>query len=170
MVNREVIAIVEMSCRTRTSLRIPSFFAIVLFVISGCCLHDCLGVSAGGDFTVGGQSFTVFGPLSVTFSGEIDPATMDSSSFVVTDAGGSPVTGTLSAGETTTFTPDVNLRFGMPYTATVIAEVTNLNGAHLESDYTWTFVTMPVPVSGGGWHALAVADDNTVWAWGEPVY
>ncbi|MBT3274423.1 MAG: hypothetical protein HN368_14795 [Spirochaetales bacterium] len=165
---------------TRRSLPILLFFVVILFAVSGCSLRDWLGVSASGDFIVGGQSFAVLGtnpsseeigtfvfdPLSVTFAGDVDPATINSSSFVVTDAGGSVVTGTLSAGETATFTPDANLRFGMAYTATITTEVTDSAGAHLESDYTWTFVTMPVPVSGGGWHALAVADDNTVSAWG----
>ncbi|MCP4693427.1 MAG: hypothetical protein GY859_35640 [Desulfobacterales bacterium] len=80
--------------------------------------------------------------LSVTFSEEMDAATLTTATLIIDD-GASDIPGTVSAaGDAATFTPDAALSYGAMYTATVAAGVADLAGNPLVSDYTWTFTTL----------------------------
>ncbi|HET8861490.1 ice-binding family protein [Marivirga sp.] len=87
--------------------------------------------------------------ITVDFSQNMDPATITSTSFTVSD-GTNLITGQISyAGVRATFTPDNNLMSGTTYTATVTTAAKNVDGLALENDYEWTFSTVaPLGPSG----------------------
>jgi hypothetical protein len=88
--------------------------------------------------------------VSATFDEAIDPATVNNTSFFVTN-GVDNVIGTLNvSGSTATFTPSAALADNTVYTATLTA-ATDLAGNPLAADYTWSFTTaVPASSSGGG--------------------
>jgi alpha-tubulin suppressor-like RCC1 family protein len=104
--------------------------------------------------------------IVVHFSEEVDPASVTSDAVVITDPIGTVVTGSLSPGQVTTFTPDSPFMYASTYTLTVTTGIADSSGNALESDFSGSFSTRAVPVAGGGWHGLAATDDGSVWAWG----
>jgi hypothetical protein len=77
------------------------------------------------------------------------PATINSTTFTLTAAGGASITGVVTyvaAGSAATFTPDASLASNTIYTATVTTGVQDLNGTALASNYAWTFTTATLPV------------------------
>jgi alpha-tubulin suppressor-like RCC1 family protein len=102
-------------------------------------------------------------PISVVFTGEADPATVNGTTFRIDG-----VEGTVSydgATRTTTFTPASPLAKLTRYTATLAAEVKDTSGKALEAGRTWTFTTGPV-IATRELHALVIKSDGTVWGWG----
>jgi hypothetical protein len=82
--------------------------------------------------------------IQAAFSERMNPATLTSSTFSVTGAGGLPVAGTIvndPLGSVVTFTPVVDLTPGVAYTGTIAAGVADLVGNTLGADYVWTFTT-----------------------------
>ncbi len=89
----------------------------------------------------GATNVPVGNALSATFSEAMNPLTINTSTFTLTQAG-APVAGTVSyAGVTATFTPASNLSASLPFTATITTGVTDLAGNALVANYTWTFTT-----------------------------
>ncbi|MFT6986287.1 MAG: hypothetical protein ACJAT7_002119 [Psychromonas sp.] len=81
--------------------------------------------------------------ISANFSEELDSASVNDTSFAVTD-GTTPVTGTVtSSGSTATFTPTNDLAATTVYTATLTTAINDLaispNG--LANDYIWSFTS-----------------------------
>jgi hypothetical protein len=108
------------------------------------------------------------GPISVTFSEEMDVASLNAySSFTVT-GGGYQVFGTVTySNKTATFIPYSGLDRNTLYTATISTAVTDLSGNHLAANYSWTFTTDPglfkpyVNFPTGSWpEAVAIGDVN----------
>lgn len=86
--------------------------------------------------------------IFITFSEEMDPATIDEDTVTLTD-GATPVLGTLTYfGLTATFTPDSHLTTNTTYTATVTTGVTDLAGNALASDRAWDFTTIATEAAG----------------------
>ena len=82
--------------------------------------------------------------VSATFSTAMNPATIDSTTFMLTGPGATAVPGLVAyAGiaNTLTFTPSANLLPGTLYTATITTGAQNLAGVALTSNYVWTFTT-----------------------------
>jgi len=82
--------------------------------------------------------------LSVIFSEEIDPSTIDSNTFIVNNG----VTGTISYDVgtiTATFTPATNLSYSTTYTATITTGVEDLALNPLQADFSWSFTTASAP-------------------------
>lgn len=82
--------------------------------------------------------------IVATFSEEVDPVTVSSTSFLVTEPGLTSVAGTVgmdAANHIATFTPSENLATGTLLTVTINREVEGLTGNVLASDYVWTFTT-----------------------------
>lgn len=80
--------------------------------------------------------------ISAIFSEAMDPATLTTASFTVTDTANANVVGSLStSGSTTTFTPASSLTGLMTYTATITNTVQDLAGNTLEAPYSWSFTT-----------------------------
>ncbi|MCP4110508.1 MAG: hypothetical protein GY749_34130 [Desulfobacteraceae bacterium] len=75
--------------------------------------------------------------IVVNFSKEIDPSSVNDSTFYVV-----PMTGTVTSGGTTaTFAPNSALEPDKTYTATITTGAKDLDGNHLQTDYTWSFTT-----------------------------
>ncbi len=82
--------------------------------------------------------------ISATFSVPMNPATINSTTFMLTGPGTTPVAGLVAyaaIGNTLTFTPTANLAINTLYTATITTGAQNLAGTGLASNYVWTFTT-----------------------------
>jgi hypothetical protein len=78
--------------------------------------------------------------ITVTFNEEMNPSTINSSSFIVT--GASTIAGTLTySGVTATFTPSVNLTPNTTYVVKITTAVKDLRGNALQEDYLFSFST-----------------------------
>lgn len=88
--------------------------------------------------------------VSATFSVPMNPATINSTTFMLTGPGTTPVAGLVAyaaIGNTLTFTPTANLLANTLYTATITTGAQNLAGTGLANNYVWTFTTVaPVVV------------------------
>jgi hypothetical protein len=79
--------------------------------------------------------------ITATFNEEMNPSTINQSSFIITVAG-VPVSGVVTySGTTATFTPTVRLAINTLYTGTIKTSVKDLVGNALQVDYVWTFTT-----------------------------
>lgn len=78
--------------------------------------------------------------ITVTFNEEINPATINQTSFTI--VGTSAIMGNISySGTSATFTPNVNLAPNMTYVGTLTTAVKDLNGNALQQNYNWSFTT-----------------------------
>jgi hypothetical protein len=83
--------------------------------------------------------------LSLTFSGEMDPATLNPSTFTV-QQGYAEVSGSLTySGVTAVFTPDSYLAPSTPCIATLTSGARDLAGNALADDFVWSFTTGAAP-------------------------
>jgi hypothetical protein len=91
--------------------------------------------------------------LIATFSEAMDPATINTTTFLLTVTGGAAVNGVVTyvtAGSVATFVPNAPLTANTSYTATITTGATgatNLAGASLAQNYIWTFTTAAVPIT-----------------------
>jgi hypothetical protein len=128
--------------------KLLSFFAILFIaLISGCASDDfsevvgvCPVVSstipANGDFGVPLNQI-----ISVNFNEEMNPATINTSTIIITVAG-VVVPGTVSySGNSATFTPTGRLTTNTLYNGRVTTAVKDVAGNALQTDYVWTFTT-----------------------------
>lgn len=82
--------------------------------------------------------------VNATFSKAMNPATISSSTFMLTGPGVTAVPGLVAyaaIGDTLTFTPTANLAPSTLFTATITTGVTDLAGTAMASNYVWTFTT-----------------------------
>lgn len=78
--------------------------------------------------------------ITVTFNEEINPDTIDPTSFTI--EGAAAIAGDITySGTTATFTPNANLTPNTTYVGKVTTAVKDLNGNALQQDYIWTFTT-----------------------------
>lgn len=89
--------------------------------------------------------------ISVTFNEQMNPATINQSSFTIVN-GTTTLPGTISySGNTALFTPTVELIANKTYIGKVTTSVKDLRGNALQQDYIWTFSTgttlQPVVIS-----------------------
>lgn len=90
----------------------------------------------------GEAGFPVFQALNVRFSEQMDPSTLDDSTFQVSTSGGTAVSGTVTvSGAEARFEPDSDLDAGVSYDATITSDAADLAGNALEADYQWSFTT-----------------------------
>ena len=95
--------------------------------------------------------------LTVTFSGAMDPATINTKTFILMQ-GATAVSGTVAySGVTAVFTPKSSLAANTTYTATITTGAMTLGGKGdddrkqskpLASAYVWSFTTSKAPVDG----------------------
>ncbi|MBL0174332.1 MAG: Ig-like domain-containing protein [Ignavibacteria bacterium] len=101
------------------------------FVISTDPPHAATGVPPGKIITA-------------TFSEPMNPASIDNTTFTLTQ-GTAPVPGTVTyAGTTASFTPASPLTPNTLYTGRITTGVRDLAGNHMLLDYVWSFFTGPV--------------------------
>lgn len=92
--------------------------------------------------------------IKAYFNEEMDPLTIDSSTFILSD-GTNQINGTVSYSDTTAFfVPDSYLAMNTEFTATITKGAQNPLGSALREDYVWKFTTgdktNPNPVPQGG--------------------
>lgn len=81
--------------------------------------------------------------IQVTFSEAMEPASIITSGFTVSN-GATPVAGVISySGNIATFTPSNNLLNGVVYTATISGAARDRVGNFISTPYTWSFTTDP---------------------------
>jgi hypothetical protein len=82
-------------------------------------------------------------PISATFSDILDAATVNASTFSITDSSGNLVNGIVQyTGKTATYIPSGILLPDTLYTATISSAVTDLAGNHLPMNLRWQFKTV----------------------------
>jgi hypothetical protein len=118
----------------------------------------------------GATDVSISTTVTATFSEAMDPSTINTTTFTLSNGG--PVSGTVTYTNTTaTFTPSSPLAANTVYTATITTGVKDLAGNTMAANYIWDFATgtpdttLPTvisvtPVNG----ASGVADDTTVTA------
>ncbi len=87
--------------------------------------------------------------LSASFSEEMNPATINATTFTLAVSGGGTIAGTVTytaAGSVASFTPSAALAYGTVYTATVTTGATDTTGDPLAANYVWSFTTATRPV------------------------
>ena len=101
------------------------------------------------------------------FSEAMNPSTINTTTFTLTDPGGTAVTGTVvydSPSRAATFTPTSSLALDTTYTATITTGAQDLFGNALASNFVWTFTTVTVACAGAGLPPLGSAADFEVLA------
>jgi methionine-rich copper-binding protein CopC len=84
--------------------------------------------------------------ISATFNEEMNPATLDASSFYLKQ-GSNLVPGTISyTGNTATISPSAPLAANTVYTGTITTKAKDISGNAMVADYIWTFNTGNIPV------------------------
>jgi hypothetical protein len=83
----------------------------------------------------------VDGTITATFSVEMDPSTINTSTFTL-QKGTIPITGTVDySGTTATFTPDSDLEQHSTYIAMISTDAKDSSGSPLAGNYVWYFTT-----------------------------
>jgi len=88
--------------------------------------------------------------LTATFSEAMDPASINSATFLLSVTGGAPINGVISYaanGSVATFTPNAPLAYSTNYTATITSAALDLNDDMGATSHTWTFTTAATPLA-----------------------
>ena len=132
-------------------MKAKKFLSIIaiLFIalISGCAGDDavevvgvCPVVSTTNPID-GASGVPLNQIVTATFNEEMNPLTINQSTFTIT-AAGAPVAGTVTySGKTATFTPASRLVVNTLYTGTITTSVKDVDGNALQTNYVWTFTT-----------------------------
>ena len=132
-----------------------TFAILFIALISGCAKDDFEEIEGVCPVVVstipanGALGVPFRQVISATFNEEMNPSTINSSTFIVTTAAGSAIAGTVTySGKTATFTPSTLLSPNTTYTARIKTGVKDPMGNALQTDYVWTFTTgmLIVPV------------------------
>ena len=89
----------------------------------------------------GAQGVTAVNSITASFSKPMNPATINTLTFTVSQ-GSTPIAGVVTySGITATFNPTSDLTAGTEYTASISKGVTDLSGIPLTNNYYWGFTT-----------------------------
>jgi hypothetical protein len=108
--------------------------------------------------------FALNGSVSANFSEALDPATVNTSTFTLSD-GGTPVTGTVSySNKVATFNPTGDLTASTVYTATLTTAITDLAepANPLAANVVWSFTTGAAAAAGPAAVNLRTAGDFVI--------
>src|ERR1017187_838826 len=123
-------------------------------VVAGCSSGNTLTTSqtAPADISdtpaAGSTGVAVTTPVTAIFNEVMNGTTINSSTFTLTPAGGTAVTGNVSysgGSSTAVFTPASPLAYNTVYTATITTGVQNPAGTALAASDTWSFTTATGP-------------------------
>jgi len=93
----------------------------------------------------GATNVSIATNITAVFSEDIDPATINGTTFTLKDNNNNPITGTVTydpASRTATFRPSSPLNYSTTYTATINTGVKDLAGTGLAANKSWSFATM----------------------------
>ncbi|MFZ2914811.1 MAG: ice-binding family protein [Rectinemataceae bacterium] len=105
------------------------------------------------------------GNISATFDEEMDPATITATTFTLSDAADTPVSGVVSLsvdGLTATFNPDSALALDTAYNATITTGAMDLAGNALTANSVWSFTTAAILALGPAPVDLGSAGDFVI--------
>jgi hypothetical protein len=125
------------------------FLTLVLLAPMALAAGCSVGLGEGLPPTVvystpadGSGNVPVTSTVKAVFSTAMDPASIDGSTFTLTQAG-LPVAGTVTcAGKTATFTPSANLPGNTVFVATITASARDTKGTAVAANQSWTFMTV----------------------------
>ena len=125
-----------------------TFAILIIALISGCAEDNFIeteGVCPVVSSTIplnGALGVPLRQVISATFNEEMNPTTINSATFVVTEANGTAVAGAVTySGTTATFTPSSFLKPNTTYVGRIKTGVKDVMGNALQTDYVWTFST-----------------------------
>ncbi|MGA3009662.1 MAG: Ig-like domain-containing protein [Terracidiphilus sp.] len=124
------------------------FMATLLVAFVAGCGQEAVIVPSVVSVTpaLGAADVIINTTVTATFSEAMSAASINTTTFTVAGPGGAAVAGTVAySGTVATFTPSAFLAYGTVYTATITTGATNSGGAHLITNYTWTFTTIATP-------------------------
>jgi hypothetical protein len=179
----------------RKNKALPASNHYVIAVSGGCELDRTAPQVVSTSPANGATNVSVAISLSVTFSEEMDPATITTDTFKLITAG-NPVPGAVSyASSTAVFTPSSPLSLATLYTAKITTGARDVAGNGISSEYQWNFVTpdntaptgsividgasehtnsvnvtlaLPATDDSGVVSAMQLSNDNSTWsAWEE---
>jgi hypothetical protein len=150
-------------------------FLIILVVLFAGCKKDDYTEKIGVCFQVintdpadVAHSVPYDKVVAATFNAKVDPATMDETTFLLSQ-GSTSILGSVSYTDSTaTFTPSVALLPFTVYTGTIKNTVTNTWGNGLQADHVWSFTTKPQmtlvsnPLLGGTTMGEGVYDEGAI--------
>lgn len=128
-------------------------FVLILFCTTGfitSCEEDNVGIDTDQEPPVvnstapenGAVDVPVSISLQATFSEELEPSTVNDNSFIVIFNDSLSVPGTISLNSSmVTFNPDSPLEPNTEFTVTLSSVIEDLNGNHLDENYSWSFTT-----------------------------
>ena len=121
------------------------FLATLLVALVAGCGQETVSIPGVVSVTPaqGATNVLINTTVTATFSTAMNPATINTSTFTVTDPSGVAVAGVVSySGVTATFTPAAVLANNTTYTATITKGVAASGGTKMFGDYVWTFTTV----------------------------
>jgi hypothetical protein len=136
----------------RTKKLLSTLAILFIALISGCANDDFNEVVGVCPIVIltnpidGASGVPLNQIITATFNEDMNPATINQSSFIIT-VGGVPVPGTVThSGAVATFTPTSRLAVNTLYTGRITTSVKDLAGNALQADYVWTFTTGLLPM------------------------
>lgn len=136
------------SKKMKTKNLLSTFVILFIALISGCAEDDFIetvGICPVVESTIPGNTAlnVPFNQIiSATFNEDVNPSTVNSTTFIITKADATVVTGTISySGRTATFTPTSKLSPNTTYMGRITTGVKDVMGNALQTDYVWTFAT-----------------------------
>ncbi len=128
--------------------KLLSAIVLSVVVLFGACSEDdfqeTIGICPaiiGTSPTNGETSVALNKVITVTFNEEMNPSTINPTSFTIVN-GTTSIPGIITySGNTATFTPTGNLVANKTYIGKVTTAVKDLNGNAMQEDYIWTFST-----------------------------
>jgi hypothetical protein len=130
----------------KTKKLLLTFAILFIALISGCAKDDFIEIDGVCPIVTnttpinGATSVALDQLITVTFNEEMNPETINQSSFTLN--GTSQVAGVITyAGKTATFKPSALLSPNTTYTATIKRTVKDLTGNALQTETNWTFST-----------------------------
>jgi hypothetical protein len=142
---------------------IPVVMTLALAAVSGCQSSTAPPMSS----TIpadGATGVAINRSISATFDEAMDPATITTATFTLTQ-GATPVSGAVTyAGTTATFSPTADLAASLPFTATITTGAKDLAGNALASAVVWSFTTGATPAAGPEPVALGTAETYVILA------
>lgn len=130
----------------KTKKLLITFAILFIALISGCATDDFEEIDGVCPLvistvpTTGATNVPLDQVITATFNEEMNPATINQSSFTL--IGTSQLAGVITySGLTATFTPSALLTPNTTYSARITRTVKDLTGNALQTDYIWTFST-----------------------------